>query len=148
MKMSLWSLSCQQSVFKRYHSSKHFWKVLPIRWQRKPAGIEITSPSTYVFTNFKIVFTHRLINKPFLIWLLKTSPHFKYVATLLCNLSLITCFAGINVLQGSVATYARCGWIFNIHWTTNLPSNLLVNFFLKSVKIWRKFGHESLTLLF
>jgi len=43
-------------------------------------------------------------------------------------------FADINVSQGSVATYARCGGIFNIHLTTNYPRNLPVIFF-KSVKI-------------
>jgi len=30
-------------------------------------------------------FTDRLSNKPCLIWLLATSPHYKYEATLLCN---------------------------------------------------------------
>ena len=55
---------------------------------------------------------HRLSNKPFLMWLLTTPPHFKYVATLPSNLSLTDCFAGNNVLQGSVATYATCGEIF------------------------------------
>jgi len=81
-------------------------------------------------------FTHRLSNKPFLIWLLTTPPHLKYVATLPCNLSLMACIADINVSQGtwSVATYARCGGIFNIHLTTNLPGSLSVNYF-KSVKI-------------
>ena len=49
--------------------------------------------------------TDRLSNKPFLIWLLTTLP---------CNLSLVACFADINVSQGSVATYARCDGIFNI----------------------------------
>jgi len=62
-----------------------------------------------------IFFTQRLSNKPFFIWLLKTPPHLKYVATLPCNLSLGACFADINVSQGSVATYAKCGGIFNIH---------------------------------
>jgi len=38
-------------------------------------------------------------------------------------------FADINVSQGSVATYARCGGIFNINFTANLPLNLSVNFF-------------------
>jgi len=42
-------------------------------------------------------FTHRLSNKPYLIWLLTTPPHVKYVATLPCNLSLMACFADINV---------------------------------------------------
>ena len=40
-------------------------------------------------------------------------PHLKYVVTLPCNLSLITCFADINVSQGSVATYARCSGNFD-----------------------------------
>jgi len=35
------------------------------------------------------------------------------VATLSSNLSLMTCFADINVSQGSVATYASSGAIFN-----------------------------------
>jgi len=33
----------------------------------------------------------------------------------------MACFADINVSQGSVATYARCGGIFSTHLTTNLP---------------------------
>ena len=49
MKTSVWSLSCQQSVFQRYHSEKHLSRVLPTRWRRKPASIEITSLSPYVF---------------------------------------------------------------------------------------------------
>jgi len=71
----------------------------------------------YRFTNV----TDRLSNKPFFIWLLTTPPHLKYVATLPCNLSLTACFADVNVSQGSEATIARCGEIFNIHLTTNLP---------------------------
>jgi len=65
-------------------------------------------------------FTRRLSNKPFLIRLLTTPPHFKYAATLPCNSSLTACYADINVnsyTQGSVATYARCGGIFNMHLT-------------------------------
>jgi len=58
----------------------------------------------------------------------------KYAATLPCNLSLMACFADINVSQGSVAAYAGCGGICNIHLTANLPRNLPANF-LKSVKI-------------
>ena len=48
--------------------------------------------------------THSLSSNPFLIWLLTTPPHLKYVATLPCNLSLMACFADINVSQSSVAT--------------------------------------------
>ena len=46
----------------------------------------------------------------------------------ICRL-LRACFADNNVTQGSVATYARCGEILNIHLTANLPRNLPVNFF-------------------
>ena len=41
----------------------------------------------------------------------------------------MACFAEINVSQGSVATCARCGGIFNFHFTTNLSRNLPVRFF-------------------
>jgi len=47
----------------------------------------------------------------------------------------MACFADINVSQGSVATSARCGGIFNIHLTANLPRNLPVKKILKMVKI-------------
>ena len=46
-----------------------------------------------------IFFTIRLSNKPFLIWLLTTTSHLKYVATLPCNLSLMVCFVEIIVSQ-------------------------------------------------
>jgi len=38
-KVPLWSLTCQQIVFKRCHSNKHFWEVLPTTWRRKPTGM-------------------------------------------------------------------------------------------------------------
>jgi len=41
-------------------------------------------------------------------------------------LSLMACFTDINVSQGSVATYARCDGMFNMHLTANLPWNLSV----------------------
>ena len=86
---------------------------------------------------FKFFFHHRLSNKSFLIRLLTTPPYFKYVATLLCNLSLMSFFADMNVSQGSVATYARCGGIFDIRLTTNLPWKLPVKKILKSVRNYR-----------
>jgi len=73
-------------------------------------------------------------NKPFIISLLTTPLHLKYVATLPCNLSLMACFADIYVSQGSVATYARCGGIFSIHLTANVPRNLPAKI-VKSVQI-------------
>ena len=47
----------------------------------------------------------------------------------------MACFADINVSQGSVATYARCGGMFNVLLTVNLLRNLPVKKFSKSVKI-------------
>ena len=38
--MSMWSLTYQQSVFKRYHSDKHF-SVLLTRWRQKSTGIDM-----------------------------------------------------------------------------------------------------------
>ena len=85
----------------------------------------------------RLVFTRRLSYKPFLIWLLTIPPHLKYADTLPHNLSLMACFADINVSQGSIATYARCGGIFIMHLTANLPRNLPVKKNCKSVKIWQ-----------
>jgi len=82
-----------------------------------------------------IFFTPRLSNKHVLIWLLSTPPHLKYAATLPRNLSLMACFADINVSQGSVATYATRGGMFNMHLTANLRRNLPVKKNCKSVKI-------------
>ena len=48
---NVWMITtaCQQSVFQRWHSEKHLSIfLLPTRWRRKPAGIEITSLSPYV----------------------------------------------------------------------------------------------------
>ena len=86
----------------------------------------VTLPSIHRFKKIQNV---ELNNKAFLIWFLTTTPHVNYVATLPCNLSLTACFADINVSQGSVATYARCGGIFNSHFTANLLQNLPVIFF-------------------
>jgi len=49
MKMAVWSLAFQQSVFQQCHSEKHLSRDLPIRWRRKPDGVEITSLSYYVY---------------------------------------------------------------------------------------------------
>jgi len=106
------------------------------------AGTQSARKITFLFVTLRNIhrlkkITHRLSNKPFLIWLLETSAHLKYVATLLCNLSLMACFAGINVSQGSVATHARCGGILNIHLTANLPRSLPVIFFKNRLRFDR-----------
>ena len=60
----------------------------------------------------------------------------------------MVCFADINVLQGSVATYARCSGIFNIHLTANLLGNLPAKTFFESVKICENYGHKSVDRFF
>jgi len=52
-----------------------------------------------------------------------------------CNLSLRARFAGTTVSLGSVATYARCGGIFNTGLTANLPRTLPV----KKKIVWLRF---------
>ena len=41
----------------------------------------------------------------------------------------MVCFADINVLKGSLATYAKCGGSFSIRLRTNLLKNFSVIFF-------------------
>ena len=106
----------------------------------------VTSPNIHRFKQKK--FTPWLSNKPLLILLSTTPPHLKYAATLPRNLSLMACFADINVSQGSVATCARCGGMFNIHLTANLLRNVPVKKFCKSVKMWQNYGHESVAPFF
>ena len=91
------------------------------------AFLLVTLPN--IHHRFKKNFTHRLSNKPFLIRSLTTpQPHLKYIATLPCSFSLMACFADTNVSRGSVAAYARCRGIFDIHLTANLSRNPPVNF--------------------
>jgi len=74
-----------------------------------------------------------------LIWLLTTPSHVKYVARLPCNLPLIT-FSDINVYKVVWQHLEGVASFRNNRFTTNLPRNLPVNFFCKSVKIWQNYG--------
>ena len=59
----------------------------------------------------------------------------------------MACFADMNFSQGSIATYARCDGIINIHLSANLLRNLPLNF-LQSFKISQNYGHASVAALF
>jgi len=62
---------------------------------------------------FKKKFTGRFLGKFVVKWILKLLPHLAYVATLPCE-KLTPAKQAINdKLQGSVATYLRCGWVVN-----------------------------------
>ena len=51
-------------------------------------------------------------------------------------------FSVIHVLQGSVATYVRCGGMSTTHCIGNFLLSLAVKEFLKSVKIWQSYGQN------
>jgi len=134
------SVNIWQSFKQKRDCLVHFLRHLTLSWPVAQSAWDNHAVACN-FHRFKKI-THTLSNKPFLIWLITTPPHLKYVAALPCNVSLMACFADINVSQGSVVTHARCGGIFNIHLTANLPRHLLVKN-CKSVKIWENYGHES-----
>ena len=57
-------------------------------------------------------------------------------------------FSNIHILQGSVATYLRCGGIFKYEFVANLPMSLPVKEFWKSVNIWGSYEQEFSVLFF
>ena len=76
-------------------------------------------PQTHNSVKSEPIFTGRFIGKFVVKWILKIPPHLACVATLPCE-TLLSAKQAINVkLQGSVATYLRCGGIFDIHLTAN-----------------------------
>ena len=135
MKFFFKSVNVWQSYKQERYCFVHFLRLLQCVGQALKCTRQ--SRSCLLLCQILIFFTHRLSKKPFLNWLLTTLPHLKYVATLHFNLSLMACVADINVSQGSVATYARCGGIFDIHWTANLRRNLVVKDFYNRLRIDR-----------
>jgi len=57
--MSMWSLTYQQSVFKRYNSDKNFSEFLPTRWRQKSTGIYMEK-----ITSLSLKYTGILVAKP------------------------------------------------------------------------------------
>ena len=90
--------------------------------------------------------SHRLSNKPFLICLLTTPPHLKYVATLPCNLSLMACFADLNVVCSDMCKvrWDFFWYPFNCKFTMESSREEV----LKSVKVWGNYGNESVAPIF
>jgi len=78
---------------------------------------------------FKNNFTGRFLD--FVVnWILKIAPHLAYGATLPCETFLSAKQSINNKLQGSVATYLRCGAAVNNQIKKGLLMSLRVNFFL------------------
>ena len=49
----------------------------------------------------------------------------------------MACFVDINVSQGSIATYARCGGIFNMHLTANFSKESFSEKFVNRLRFDR-----------
>jgi len=95
-----------------------------------------------VLNRFKKI-TGRFLGKFAVKWTSKIPPHLTYVATLPCE-ALMSAKQAINdKLQGSVATYLRCGGVVNNHQT---KEGLLMSREwkkLKSVNIWQSRKQEG-----
>jgi len=66
-----------------------------------------------ILIRFKNVFTGRFLGKFAVKWISKIPMHLAYVATLPCE-TLMSAKQAINdKLEGSVATYLRCGGVVN-----------------------------------
>jgi len=57
-------------------------------------------------------------------------------------------FSDIHISQGSVATYVRCGGIFQYDFVANLPLSLSRKEFGKLLKIWGSYGQEFSVLFY
>jgi len=66
-----------------------------------------------ILTDFKKFLTGRFLGKFVVKWILKISPHLAYVATLPYETVMSAKQAINDKLQGSVATYLRCGGVVN-----------------------------------
>ena len=60
-------------------------------------------------------FTGRFLSKFVITWILKIPSHLAYVATLPCETLMAENQAINDKLQGSVATYLRCGGVVHNH---------------------------------
>ena len=81
---------------------------------------------------------------------LKNPQYLKCLATVPCDLSLITVsvsnyclFSNINILQGSVATPVRCGGIFSYRFAANLSPSLTVKEFGQASAVADKPMHAT-----
>ena len=67
----------------------------------------------HILTDLHHFFTGKFFSKFAVKWILNIPLHLAYVATLPCE-TLMSAKQAINdKLQGSVATYLRCGWVVN-----------------------------------
>jgi len=97
---------------------------------------------------FAKFFTGRFFCKLAIKCFLKISPHLAYVATLPCETFMSKKQAINDKSPGSAATYLRCVWVVNNQIKKGLLLILLVEEFLKSVKVMSKNVFISCTFFF
>jgi len=89
-----------------------------------------------ILTDLKKI-TGRFLGKSAVKWIFKIPPHLAYVATLPCE-TLMSAKQSLNgKLQGSVATYLRCGGVVNNQIKKGLLLSVRVKKNLTSVNIWQ-----------
>ena len=86
--------------------------------------------------------TGRFLGKFAVKCVLKITPRLAYIATLPCETLMSAKQAIDDKLQGSVATYLRCGVVVNNQIKKGLLLSLPVKKFLKSVNIWQSYKQE------
>ena len=95
------------------------------------SGATDSRPLCQILTDLKKIFTERLLGKFAVKWILKVPQHLAYVATLPCETLMSAKQAMNNKLQGSVATYLRCGGVVN----NRIKEGLLLRLRVKRIKI-------------
>jgi len=72
-KMSAWSLTYQQGIFKHHHSHKYLLTFFPTRWRRKTAGIDMKR--NYVTVTLYVYSVSRKSEPPNVLhWEMQTCP--------------------------------------------------------------------------
>ena len=98
-------------------------------WARKRGHRLMTTILSSLNQYYLQIFTGRFFSRFAVKWILKIPPHLAYVAALLCE-TLMSPKQTINdKLQGSVATYLRCGGVVNSQIKKGLLLSVWVNFF-------------------
>jgi len=98
-------------------------------WAKK-RGHRLATIILSILNDLGIFFTVRFLGKFAVKRISKIPPHLAYVATLPCE-TLMSAKEAINdKLQGSVATYLRCGGVVNNQIKKGLLLSLSVKFFL------------------
>jgi len=86
---------------------------------------------TIILSNFNQlkIFTGRFLGKFIFKWIVKIPPHLAYVATLPCETSMSSKQSINDKLQGSIATYLKCGGVVNNQIRKGLLLSLSVKIF-------------------